>query len=124
MADTKTNPASVNQAYLAMPRLDTPFIDVGGRVSPPWYLFLVSLWQKIGGSNTTLQGTVVLTNEGGNLMAQQSFTGDVVGEIVTVGSKDADSLVMEAISFGTPKDDVIPPPAPDPLLPLAIAVPE
>lgn len=47
----------------AFPKLNTPFVDLpSGRVSIPWYKFLIALWNRTGasGGGTTIQaGTLV-----------------------------------------------------------------
>lgn len=37
------------------PRLNTPFVDLGrdGIISIPWYRFLITLWNRTGGSNAS-----------------------------------------------------------------------
>src|SRR5258706_14685811 len=76
-----------HQAYQGIPRLDSPVIDLGtGYWVPSWYRFIIILWQKEGGSFTTLQGATVLQNNGGVLSALNALSGQWNGTIGTSAS--------------------------------------
>lgn len=45
---------STNSVGNGFPQLNTPFVDPSGRISIPWYRFIVALWNRTGGSAGTL----------------------------------------------------------------------
>ena len=73
-----------HQSFQGIPRLDSPVIDLEtGYWVPSWYRFIISLWQKQGGSTTALQGVTVIQNNNGVLTAQNALSGQSNGIIGT-----------------------------------------
>lgn len=85
-----------------MPKLDTPVIDDNGYLTPPWYRFMISLWQKVGSGFTQLPISQVVTASSPahtDTIVLNALTGDVVGGIPIPGTPAADQIVMEAITL-------------------------
>lgn len=61
-----SGPATNHQAFQGFPNLDAPIANPDGTLTIPWYLFLISLWQKLGGSTVpTTAGVLTSATPGG-----------------------------------------------------------
>lgn len=57
-------PSAVTQtSHQAFPQLSGPIVDAGGMASLPLARLLISMWQKLGGSLTTVQNTAIITQQ-------------------------------------------------------------
>ena len=138
---------TLHQQYQAFPKLDSTLIDEGGRISIPWYQFLVRLWQACGLNFIPFQQTAVLT---ATTVAATPVTvfgigpdgaPTPIGDVPIPGSAAADQIIFDALRDAVPQDPaviveegkdvfeilqaMIPPDPPlcDPLLPLTLMTP-
>ena len=84
----------------AFPDLSTPFIDEGGRVSTPWYLLLIALFKKTGGSQSSQAGTAYVESDGERFDAYTQ-DGTLLGQLQFVNTEPGavDALVLTGSPF-------------------------
>lgn len=87
-------PSTLHQYYQPMPKLDAPLTNPNGNVSIPWYYFLVSLWQRVGGSNIPTNSKILFDSSAGAAEQVQApvanpftFKAPVVGSLTVAGGK-------------------------------------
>lgn len=77
--------AVIQVSYQAFPQLGTPFIDEFGQVSKPWYMLLVSMFAKLGGSQSTIANSAFIqqqpTGSGAPLGVYAGGTGAQIGVV-------------------------------------------
>jgi hypothetical protein len=81
------NPASLHQAYQALPRLSNAFVTDDDRIAPAWYRLLIYLWQ-ITGFGTIPQASVlqvIQTTGAPELISISSGGTEVIGTIALAG---------------------------------------
>lgn len=89
------NPATSHQTFQPMPKLDAPLTNANGNVSIPWYYFLVTLWQRTGGSSgQPVSGNIIYDNSTGGAEIVQTlaaspfvFLAAGVGFLTAAGGK-------------------------------------
>lgn len=94
------------QPFNGFPRLDTAFVDLSnGYIVRPWQRFLLSLWQKTGGSNSSLPGAYYLNaTPDGQIGIYQTLTGKLVGVLNPVNPQPPEVLTLTSNPFvWTPK---------------------
>lgn len=95
------NPVTVQQGF---PQMETPMTDANGRVTRPWYRFLISMWQKTG--QGTSQGSTAAYLQlspgptGLPVQVINATTGTVIGT-VAFGSSSGGPAQPQAIA-GSP----------------------
>ena len=83
-----------------VPLVNVPFVDpASGRVSEPWFLFLIQLWRRTGGTSGVPSGTLtiadVLALEGN--FALPSIDPGLLSQEMTFGMPSAQDSLMEMI---------------------------
>jgi len=118
--------ASQHQAFSGMPHLDTPVVDENNYLTPPWYRFLINLWQRVGSGFAQLPDAQVVSGQqpGESTIVLNALTGDPVGAIPIPGSSAADQIVIEALTLlPAPVQPNQLPDFPDPLLTINTLIP-
>lgn len=105
-----------HQNLQPFPRLNSPLTDPEtGRIEPPWYRFLIGLWQRIGGSSSSFPLSVFAQQEGGTVSLFNSQTGEFLGslgidhvpqEIPFDLASDPGEDIKQALMIATPPNDV------------------
>jgi len=89
------------QDLQAFPRLDSPLVDLEtGYLTPPWYRFLISLWQKLGGSQSVTQNFAWLRQSGQTVSAINARTGAVIGS-GSLAFSHITGLAQVSVAIGT-----------------------
>lgn len=89
-----------HQDFQGFPQLDTPAIDLAtGAWTPPWYRVLISLWQKLGGSKSSLPASTFLQQAGTSVVAFNALDGSQIGSGPLAFGK-VNGLAMETLLVG------------------------
>lgn len=77
-----------HQAFQPFPKLFTEFVTEDRRLAPAWYRLLITMWNKLGATNTTVAGAAVLVQAPGGgspISVLDAVTGAFLGTLATTG---------------------------------------
>ena len=85
---------AANDTQLTLPLLDTPLVEgPSGKLTIPWYKFLVNVFQKLGAGS--VPGGVYLQLINGVITAFQAITGENLGDIITADTPGQPAIALD-----------------------------
>ena len=75
------NPATLHQSLQPQLKLDAPFVDASGRMTPPWNRLLLYLWQQVGAGNIPQASSLQLSFANSPNVDIVNNQGQIIGSV-------------------------------------------